>query len=264
MEPLEEAVPERLAQAEIDSRRLGRAPRHREHPPRRRGQAEVLEHVTVSLLAEGHILVEDYPGVGKTALARALSRSIDCAVRARAVHGRPAARRHRRLADLQPARGALRVPARARSSPTSCSSTRSTAPRRRRSRACSSACRSATSPSTPPRTSSRGRSWSSRRRTRSSTRAPIRCPRRRSTASWSGSRSATPTPRPRPGCCSATSRATACSTSSPSPTAPRSSRRSRPRTACTPRARCATTSSRCCGARATTSASSSARPRAPA
>jgi MoxR-like ATPase len=40
---------------------------------------DVLEHVMVSLLAEGHILVEDYPGVGKTALARALSRSIDCA-----------------------------------------------------------------------------------------------------------------------------------------------------------------------------------------
>src|ERR1700742_4966043 len=40
---------------------------------------EVLEHVIVSLLAEGHILVEDYPGVGKTALARALARSIDCA-----------------------------------------------------------------------------------------------------------------------------------------------------------------------------------------
>jgi MoxR-like ATPase len=39
---------------------------------------EVLDHVLVSLLAEGHILVEDYPGVGKTALARALSRSIDC------------------------------------------------------------------------------------------------------------------------------------------------------------------------------------------
>jgi MoxR-like ATPase len=40
---------------------------------------EVIEHVIVSLLAEGHILVEDYPGVGKTALARSLSRSIDCA-----------------------------------------------------------------------------------------------------------------------------------------------------------------------------------------
>ena len=39
---------------------------------------EVLDHVLVALLAEGHILVEDYPGVGKTALARALSRSVDC------------------------------------------------------------------------------------------------------------------------------------------------------------------------------------------
>jgi MoxR-like ATPase len=40
---------------------------------------DVLENVIVTLLAEGHILVEDYPGVGKTALARAISRSIDCA-----------------------------------------------------------------------------------------------------------------------------------------------------------------------------------------
>ena len=38
----------------------------------------VLSHVVVALLAEGHILVEDYPGVGKTALARALSRTLDC------------------------------------------------------------------------------------------------------------------------------------------------------------------------------------------
>jgi MoxR-like ATPase len=40
---------------------------------------DVLQQVLVALLAEGHILVEDYPGVGKTALARALSRSVDCA-----------------------------------------------------------------------------------------------------------------------------------------------------------------------------------------
>jgi MoxR-like ATPase len=41
-------------------------------------QASTLEHVLVALIAEGHVLMEDYPGVGKTALARALARSIDC------------------------------------------------------------------------------------------------------------------------------------------------------------------------------------------
>jgi MoxR-like ATPase len=36
-----------------------------------------LRDVLVALLAEGHVLVEDHPGVGKTALVRALARSID-------------------------------------------------------------------------------------------------------------------------------------------------------------------------------------------
>jgi MoxR-like ATPase len=38
-----------------------------------------LRDVLVALVAEGHVLIEDHPGVGKTALVRALARSIDAA-----------------------------------------------------------------------------------------------------------------------------------------------------------------------------------------
>ena len=41
-------------------------------------QPAVLEQLLVALLAGGHVLIEDYPGVGKTALARALAASIGC------------------------------------------------------------------------------------------------------------------------------------------------------------------------------------------
>ena len=37
----------------------------------------VLRDLLVALFAEGHVLIEDYPGVGKTALARALANSVD-------------------------------------------------------------------------------------------------------------------------------------------------------------------------------------------
>ena len=40
------------------------------------GKREVIELATVALLCEGHLLVEDVPGIGKTTLARALAQSI--------------------------------------------------------------------------------------------------------------------------------------------------------------------------------------------
>jgi MoxR-like ATPase len=43
------------------------------------GKDDVTELLLVALLTEGHVLLEDVPGIGKTTLARALSRSIDCA-----------------------------------------------------------------------------------------------------------------------------------------------------------------------------------------
>ena len=36
------------------------------------GQAEVLDHILVALLAGGHVLLEGVPGLGKTLLVRAL------------------------------------------------------------------------------------------------------------------------------------------------------------------------------------------------
>ncbi len=44
------------------------------------GKPDVVRIALVTLLAEGHLLVEDVPGVGKTSLAKALARSIDCSV----------------------------------------------------------------------------------------------------------------------------------------------------------------------------------------
>jgi MoxR-like ATPase len=44
-----------------------------------RGKDEVIQLALVGLLARGHLLIEDVPGVGKTTLAHALARSFNCA-----------------------------------------------------------------------------------------------------------------------------------------------------------------------------------------
>src|ERR687898_1317940 len=77
MEPIE-PLPDSVAAAEVQA--AGAFAKRIEENIRRavKVRDEVIDHVIVALLAEGHILVEDYPGVGKTALARALSRSVDC------------------------------------------------------------------------------------------------------------------------------------------------------------------------------------------
>ena len=69
------AVPELDPQqvAELGERIAANVRRAVQVPP------PVLQEVLVALMAGGHVLIEDYPGVGKTALARTLARSIDAA-----------------------------------------------------------------------------------------------------------------------------------------------------------------------------------------
>lgn len=45
------------------------------------GKEHVVELMLVALLCEGHLLLEDVPGLGKTTLAKSLARSLGCSYR---------------------------------------------------------------------------------------------------------------------------------------------------------------------------------------
>ena len=42
------------------------------------GKKSIVEHAISAVIAQGHILIEDVPGVGKTMLAKSISASIGC------------------------------------------------------------------------------------------------------------------------------------------------------------------------------------------
>src|SRR5688500_14903717 len=72
---------ERLAESRVEASRASELARRvvanlREvmHAP-----DETLDFSFLCLLAEGHLIIEDFPGVGKTSLAKSIARSIDCA-----------------------------------------------------------------------------------------------------------------------------------------------------------------------------------------
>src|SRR6476619_517294 len=45
------------------------------------GKRDAIDLLLVALLCEGHVLIEDVPGIGKTVLARSVARTLDCSFR---------------------------------------------------------------------------------------------------------------------------------------------------------------------------------------
>ncbi len=155
------------------------------------GKRDALELVLAGILAGGHVLLEDLPGLGKTLTARSLRPGARHRLPPAAVHPRPAARRRHRLVPLRPAQPRLHLPA----GP----DLHQPAARRRDQPDAAEDPVGAAGGDAGEAGLGRGHHLPAGRRrstcwpppTRSSTRAPTRCPRRSSTGSCCGSRSAT-------------------------------------------------------------------------
>ena len=64
------------------------------------GKDDVVVKVLTSILAGGHILLEDVSGTGKTMLAKTIAKSIDCEFKKNTVYTRPASVRYNRTSYI--------------------------------------------------------------------------------------------------------------------------------------------------------------------
>ena len=64
------------------------------------GKRDALELILLGLLADGHVLIEDNPGLAKTLIARSFAAVTGLRFAARAVHARPDAVGRDRVGDL--------------------------------------------------------------------------------------------------------------------------------------------------------------------
>ena len=74
------------------------------------GKTSVIRLSFTALLSDGHLLLEDFPGTGKTSLARAMAADRCRAVEPHPVHPGPSPRRHHGRHHLRPAQQPVRVP----------------------------------------------------------------------------------------------------------------------------------------------------------
>ena len=102
-----------------------------------RGKPDVVRMALVCMLAEGHLLIDDVPGIGKTSLAKAISQSIDGSMRRIQFTPDLLPSDVTGVQDLRPGQARVRLPTRAGVRQHRARRTRSTGRPRRRSRRCS-------------------------------------------------------------------------------------------------------------------------------